>query len=143
MNSFNHYAYGAVGDWLYQVVAGLELDPEAPGYKRVLIQPQPGGGLTYAKAGLDAMVGRIESMWTKENGAFQLSVTIPANCEGLVRIPAQSMEHITESGHGLEFVEGVSEIRQEKENVVIAIGSGKYCFEFNLEEKEKIDSPAG
>ena len=64
MNSFNHYAYGAIGDWLYQVVAGIEIDPNVPGYKRVLIQPQPGGGLTYASASFDSLYGRIESKWT-------------------------------------------------------------------------------
>ena len=50
MNSFNHYAYGAIGEWMYRVVAGLELDPREPGYKHVLVQPQPGGGLTSAEA---------------------------------------------------------------------------------------------
>ena len=52
MNSFNHYAYGAIGEWMYRVVAGLELDPSEPGYKHVLVQPQPGGGLTLGGAAL-------------------------------------------------------------------------------------------
>ena len=52
MNSFNHYAYGAIGEWMYRVVAGLEIDPREPGYKHVLVQPQPGGGLTSAEARL-------------------------------------------------------------------------------------------
>ena len=73
MNSFNHYAYGAIGDWLYRVVAGIEVDPDAPGYKRILIQPQPGGGLTYASASLDSMYGKIESKWTLEDNNFQLN----------------------------------------------------------------------
>ena len=50
MNSFNHYAYGAIGDWMYRVMAGIEIDPAAPGYKHILIQPQPGGGFTSASA---------------------------------------------------------------------------------------------
>ena len=49
MNSFNHYAFGAVGEWMYRVVAGLEIDPDEPGYKHVIAQPRPGGGLTSAK----------------------------------------------------------------------------------------------
>ena len=55
MNSFNHYAYGAVGDWMYQTVAGLDTDPESPGYRHLRIQPRPGGGLTAARAALETM----------------------------------------------------------------------------------------
>lgn len=128
MNSFNHYAYGAIGDWLYQVVAGIELIPEAPGYKRILIQPQPGGHLTCASASLDSMYGRIESKWKLENNRFALTVTIPANTEGIIRLPAQSVEDITEQGQTLSHVEGIREIRQEEEVVILTIGSGHYHF---------------
>jgi alpha-L-rhamnosidase len=128
MNSFNHYAYGAVGDWLYRVVAGLELDPDAPGYKRILIQPQPGGGLTYARARLDSMHGRIESKWTLEDDDFQLAVTIPANTEGIVHLPARSVDDITERGQPLSHIEGIREVRQEGETVILTLGSGQYQF---------------
>ncbi len=128
MNSFNHYAYGAIGDWLYQVVAGIEIDPDAPGYKRVLIQPQPGGGLTYANASLDSIYGRIESKWKLENNKFQLSVTIPPNTEGVVRLPAQSVADISEQGEGLSQVTGVREVQQEGETVILTVGSGQYDF---------------
>ena len=50
MNSFNHYAYGAIGEWMYRVMAGIEIDQAAPGYKHILIQPRPGGGFTRVKA---------------------------------------------------------------------------------------------
>ncbi len=63
MNSFNHYAYGAIGDWLYRVVAGLTSDPAQPGYQRVLIHPHPGGGLTHAQAMLDTPLGRYAVAW--------------------------------------------------------------------------------
>ena len=126
MNSFNHYAYGAIGDWLYQVVAGIEIDPDVPGYKRVLIQPQPGGGLTYASATLDSMYGRIESKWTLEKDTFDLAITIPANTEGVVRLPAQSVADISEQGQALDQVDGIREIRQEDETVILTLGSGRY-----------------
>lgn len=128
MNSFNHYAYGAIGDWLYQVVAGIDLSPDAPGYKRILIQPQPGGGLTYAGACFDSMYGYIESKWMIEDGRLHLAVTIPANTEGVVRLPAQSVEGVTEQGQALTQVEGIREIRQEGETVVLTVGSGHYHF---------------
>jgi alpha-L-rhamnosidase len=134
MNSFNHYAYGAVGDWLYRVVAGIELDPDAPGYKRILIQPQPDGQLTYARARLDSMYGRIESKWTLEDDDFQLAVTIPANTEGIVHLPTRSVDDITEQGQALNQVPGIREIRQEGETVVFTLGSGHYQFSVKLAE---------
>ncbi len=128
MNSFNHYAYGAIGDWLYQVVAGLEIDPDAPGYKRILIQPQPGGGLNTASASLDSLYGRVESQWKLENGNFELTVTIPANTEAVIRLPTQSVTAVTEQGQVLEQVDGVREIRQEGTAVILTVGSGRYHF---------------
>lgn len=128
MNSFNHYAYGAIGDWLYRVVTGIEVDPAAPGYKRILIQPQPGGGLTHAKASLDSLYGRIESKWTLENDCFQLTVTIPANTEGVVYLPGQSIDDITEQGQDLSQVKGIREIRQKDGTVILTVGSGNYHF---------------
>jgi alpha-L-rhamnosidase len=131
MNSFNHYAYGAIGEWLYCVVAGLEVDPRRPGYKRVLIQPQPGGALIYARATLDSMYGRIKSAWKLENGVFHLAVTIPANSEGVVHLPAQEPDGITEAGQALDQVDGVRQIRQVGDEVVVTIGSGSYDFQVN------------
>jgi len=128
MNSFNHYAYGAIGDWLYRVVAGIEVDPDTPGYKRILIQPQPGGGLTYAKASLDSMYGKIESKWTLEDDCLQLIVTIPANTEGVVHLPGQSIEDITEQGQNLSQVKGIREIQQKDETVILTVVSGNYHF---------------
>jgi alpha-L-rhamnosidase len=132
MNSFNHYAYGAVGDWLYQVVAGLKPDRNLPGYKRILIQPEPGGGLTYARASLDSMYGRVESKWTVEHNFYQLTVTIPGNSEGIVHLPATKIEDITESGHALAQVEGIREIRPGSEKVILYLGSGNYSFHVNV-----------
>ena len=67
MNSFNHYAYGAIGEWLYRVVAGIEIDEAQPGYKHILIQPHPGGGLTFVQANLRSMYGQIRSHWQISN----------------------------------------------------------------------------
>ncbi len=59
MNSFNHYAYGAIGDWMYRVMAGIEIDEAAPGYKHILIQPRPGGGFTSVKASHQTPYGKV------------------------------------------------------------------------------------
>ena len=81
MNSFNHYAYGAIGDWLYASVAGLGSDQATPGYKRLVFRPHPGGGLTYARATLDTMYGPAESAWKIRAGGKQTEYrfTVPPN----------------------------------------------------------------
>ncbi|MBR0228308.1 MAG: glycoside hydrolase family 78 protein [Clostridia bacterium] len=84
MNSFNHYAYGAIGEWLYRVIAGLEIDENAPGYKRAVIAPQTGGGLTFAEGGFDSLYGTVASRWEREGNAVTLSVTVPVNAEASV-----------------------------------------------------------
>jgi len=85
MNSFNHYAYGAIGDWLYTVVAGIT--PTEPGYKRIKIAPQPGGTLTHARATLRTPYGTLESAWEIKDEKFSLRVIIPPNTTAEVRLP--------------------------------------------------------
>src|SRR5260370_12086061 len=87
MNSFNHYAYGAIGEWMYRVMAGLEIDEAVPGYKRVLIQPKPGGGFTSVKASHQTMYGPLSSAWTLKDGRFELIVAVPRNTRATVRLP--------------------------------------------------------
>ncbi|MDP2982998.1 MAG: family 78 glycoside hydrolase catalytic domain [Candidatus Latescibacter sp.] len=72
MNSFNHYSLGSVGEWLYSSVAGIDLDPEKPGFKHIIIRPVPGGGLTYARARYQSIHGLIQSSWTKSLNQLSL-----------------------------------------------------------------------
>ncbi len=90
MNSFNHYAFGSVGEWLYRYVAGIDVDPEVPGYRRIVIHPRPGGGLTHARASYTSMHGKILTDWRIEPGdVFHLRVSIPANTTAEVHLPRQ------------------------------------------------------
>ena len=79
MNSFNHYAYGAIGDWMVRVVAGLDLDAAMPGYKHIVIHPEPGGGLSSARAELMTQYGIAVSAWKLEGGQLKLDVRVPPN----------------------------------------------------------------
>jgi len=128
MNSFNHYAYGAIGEWLYRVVAGLEIDPAQPGYKHILIQPQPGGNLTYARASLQSRYGQIESAWKIAGGRFSLAIDIPANTSATVKLPAAILEKALESNQPLSKVRGILSAQQDGKIVVIKVGGGKYEF---------------
>jgi len=87
MNSFNHYAYGAIGDWLYRVVAGINTDSSAVAYKKIVIKPMPGGGLTWAKASFDSVNGRIVSGWKLTGKQLLLDVEIPAGTTAEVFVP--------------------------------------------------------
>ena len=78
MNSFNHYAYGAVGDWMYHTVAGLELDPNDPGYAHILFRPRPGGTITWAEASLQTRFGQTAIHWELKGDALQVKLTVPA-----------------------------------------------------------------
>ena len=101
MNSFNHYAYGAIGEWMYRVVAGLELDPREPGYKHVLAQPRPGGGLTSAEARLQTLYGEAVSGWALADGKVTVVGHGAAQREGH-RPPARrpTLAAVTEGGIG-------------------------------------------
>ncbi len=128
MNSFNHYAYGAIGEWLYRVVAGIEVDPAEPGYKHVLFQPQPGGGLTYVRATLDSPYGVVSSAWELTEVGFHVSISVPPNAHATVRLPAQSLDAVTESGQPLTTGNGILNADVESDVAIVEVGSGTYEF---------------
>ncbi len=80
MNSFNHYAYGAVGAWMYRTVAGLDLDPDLPGYKHIIFRPRPGGSLTSAEASLTTAHGKVAISWEQDAATFRCEITVPVGC---------------------------------------------------------------
>jgi len=132
MNSFNHYAFGSIGRWLFGSVAGIETD--GPGYKRIIIQPRPGGGLNYAKASYKSINGKIVSDWKIKGGKFTLNVTIPANTTATVYVPAGDIKSVTEGGKPAVKAEAVSLLRMEDDSAVFAVGSGNYRFVSKLPE---------
>lgn len=79
MNSFNHYAYGAIGDWLYRVAAGIEIDEAAPGYKHAIVAPQTGGSLEWVSASYESLYGPVAVRWEKACRTVTLTVDVPVN----------------------------------------------------------------
>jgi alpha-L-rhamnosidase len=128
MNSFNHYAYGAVGEWMYRVMAGLEIDEAMPGYKHIVIAPHPGGDFTEVNARHDTPYGRAASHWTKTASGFDLSVDVPPNTTATVRMPNAKLEAVTEGGKPIQGLDGVTASRQDGETTVVEVGSGQYRF---------------
>ncbi len=134
MNSFNHYAYGAIGDWIYRVVAGLDTDEDMPGYKKIKIKPHIGGKLTHAAATLSTYYGKLHSGWKLEAGKLILEVEVPANTTATVYIPAADISSVTENGVALNNLKDIKVVGTDKEYVQVTIGSGSYRF--TVENKE-------
>lgn len=145
MNSFNHYAYGAIGDWMYRVIAGIDTDngPDGVGYKKIIIKPHVAANiiaasdkdasaknitLTHAAADLQTYYGKVSAAWKQEYGAVYLDVEIPANTSATVFIPTADGKTITESGKALSAINGLAIKGKEAGYVVTAVGSGVYHF---------------
>jgi len=129
MNSFNHYAYGAIGDWMYRVSAGIELG--APGYKKILIQPHPTARLGFSKASFESAYGRISSGWQRINGKVIVTVTIPANTTATIVLPATGQDKVTENGKPLSQSPYLKDIKFSDNKVIVQAGSGDYSFEIS------------
>jgi alpha-L-rhamnosidase len=130
MNSFNHYAYGAIGEWLYKAVAGIEIDPQQPGYKHVLIRPHPGGGLDHAKAAIDTVYGPASSDWRISNRHFTLAVEVPANSRATVQLPGARRDQVLEGRRPIAIGSGIVDVAEVQGALVVKIGSGSYVFSY-------------
>ena len=128
MNSFNHYAYGAIGDWMYRVIAGIDTDDSGAGYKQIKIKPHTGGKLTEASATLQTYYGNIGSHWKLKEGEMQLEIEIPCNTSATVYIPANNIDAVKENGQAISSVNGIQVVGKEENYIIIKIGSGKYKF---------------
>jgi len=124
MNSFNHYAYGAVGDWMYKRIAGIKPDETFPGYKHVIIAPEPGGGLTSASAELETVYGKIKSAWQISGNLMRVEVIIPPNTEASLQLPFAPVDGIRESGKGFDY----------KKEGPVKLGSGNYVFTYSVKQ---------
>lgn len=96
MNSFNHYAYGAVGAWMVRTVAGLDLDPTEPGYRHIVFRPRPGGSITWAEAKLRTPHGETALRWELKEKALHVELTVPQGCHATFQPPAG---YAAESSH--------------------------------------------
>jgi len=122
MNSFNHWAFGAVGEWLWRNVAGLRPDETQPGWKHFVVAPQPGGGVTWAKAQYESIRGLIAVSWKVENGALNLHLTVPPGTTATLRLPTMDSSRITESGRPVRMG------RAEAKAGEFLLPSGSYDF---------------
>lgn len=143
MNSFNHYAYGAIGEWLFKEAAGI--NNELPGYKKIVLEPSPGGGLSYSRAFQKTLYGRVSSNWRFENEDFVWTIQIPANTMAVVRLPHTEMREVTLNDAPLAENDALHSVEQEDKGVSIELGSGEYTFRYtsaNFPEYARPELPA-
>jgi alpha-L-rhamnosidase len=152
-NSQNHFMLGQIIEWFYHDLAGIGPDPTGPGFKKIIIKPQPVGEITFVKASYNSIRGQIISDWKRTDNSFILKVTIPANTTATVFIPARHPPvasfgeakrqgetrgqagpdaKVTESGTPAQESPGVKFLRYENDCAVYEIGSGEYEFESRL-----------
>ncbi|HBL78080.1 MAG: alpha-L-rhamnosidase [Bacteroidetes bacterium GWF2_42_66] len=129
MNSFNHYAYGAIGEWMYGHVAGMNIDPEKPAYKHILFNPHTGGGLTNASAEFSSMYGLVKSAWKFDGEDFVYEIAVPVNATATVTLPQAKTTQLTVNSLPLneEMKNGMQE---STDAVVLKLGSGNYQFRY-------------
>ena len=132
MNSFNHYAYGAIGHWLYSAVAGLQIDATRPGYKHTVIQPQIGGELSFARAELMTGYGRLASYWQLTDETFTLEVTIPPNTTATIVLPSPDPAAIFAGERPLTDQPDLRSFHHSDDQLFIEVDSGQYTFTVKL-----------
>jgi alpha-L-rhamnosidase len=126
MNSFNHYSFGSVAEYLYRYVAGIDTD--APGFRSLVIQPSVAAGLSWARASYESIAGRISSAWKADSRQFRLDVEVPPNTQATIFVPATNPEVVQESGEPATQARGVSLLRFDNDRAVFRVGSGAYHF---------------
>lgn len=135
--SHNHPMFGSVSEWFYKALAGIKVDPTAPGFKKIIIKPHVAGDLTYVKGSLKTVRGLIAVEWKKGNGSLDMNVTIPANTIAWVSVPKIGLDNVTVSESGsiiwknrvfTKEGEVITDGLEESEYITFNVGSGSYSF---------------
>ena len=128
MNSFNHVAFGSVGEWMWRNIIGINPDEEQVGYKHFVLHPRLGGGLTWAKGTYNSIRGPISSDWKIDGQRFVFRVTIPPNTTANVYVPARELAEVREGGRPAQTAAGVKFVRMQEGSAIFEVGSGHYEF---------------
>jgi alpha-L-rhamnosidase len=135
MNSFNHYSFGAVGQWMIAYSLGIQRDENSPGFKHFILQPQhdPTGQMTFAKGYYDSMYGRIQSEWKTDTNVLTYTTTVPANTTATLYLPAASAKAVKEGGKTISSKnKAITFLKYEKGKAVYELTSGSYVFASTL-----------
>ena len=129
MNSFNHYSYGSVTEWIYSYLLGIGCDENSPAYKSFILRPTAGGTLTSVSGSYESMYGTVRSEWKAEGSVIsEYKCTVPANTTATLYLPASGVSAVSESGLPLSEAEGVTAVTEENGVIVMTLASGEYDF---------------
>ena len=129
MNSFDHFAFGSIGEWMMGWLVGMRPDEKAPGWKHFFVAPAPTEKVTHARGAYDSIAGRVEAAWTKSNGAFELEVLVPANTSATVVLPAAENAALTEGGAPIPADSKDVRVTSRKDGkAVLEVRAGRYTF---------------
>lgn len=126
--SLNHWTHSACGEWLWRNVAGLNPDPERPGYAGFTVRPRPTPEVSWCKAAYDSVRGPIAVDWRADDGRFTLSMTVPPGSEATVFIPTASATQVSEGSRPASNDKGIRFVRIEDGAAVFTVQSGDYRF---------------
>ena len=129
-----HSCFTSIAGWFHNGLAGIQPDPTAPGFKKIIIRPAVDGDLAWVKSDFKSIQGTIVSNWRREKGVFTLDVTIPANTTATVYVPTNNAQSVTESGCSAAKAAGVKYLQTSKGYSVFAVESGKYSFASRLDD---------
>ncbi|MEU3186057.1 family 78 glycoside hydrolase catalytic domain [Streptomyces sp. NPDC006923] len=127
MNSFNHYALGSIGEWLYRGVAGLDQSADSTGYRHVRVRPSL-GGLTHASARYESVRGTVSAGWQRQGGTLSLRVRVPPGATAEVAVPTTDPRSVRESGAAAADSDHITRLATASGHVVFRVSSGVYHF---------------
>ena len=127
-NSRNHPMFGGSLVWFYRKLAGMNTDPEAPGYRRIIFRPQPVDDLTFVKYITETPYGKAGISWKNQDQQFSIQVTVPVGSEATVYIPLRKGKEVTENGRTITGSDEIRFLRDEDGYRVFALKSGEYLF---------------
>ena len=121
---------------VFRNLAGIRPDPERPGFKKIIMQPEFIEGLDFVKGTFNSVHGRIESSWARKGDKIEWHIIVPANTTAEVRIPSTTAKEIRADGEPITKVYGINRIRSVKDKIILEIGSGTYQLVINHETKK-------
>ncbi len=130
MNSFCHYAIGAVGEWMYRTMLGLHPDEANPGWKHFTIAPVPGGGLSWVQGRYESIRGPIDVAWRVRGGRLSLNVSVPPNTTATIHVPTSDPASVREGGRAADRLPHLTPLPSTTAHpaAVFRVGSGEYAF---------------
>jgi alpha-L-rhamnosidase len=126
--SRNHPMFGGGIVWFYRKLAGMNTDPDQPGYRHIIFRPQPASEISFASYSNLTPFGTAAIDWKKENNRFELKITVPVGSSATVYVPATDRKLVTEGGRSLQEVKDILFKGIEDGYVILKVGSGDYVF---------------